>query len=109
MPVCRRGNDRLWAAAFLLAVLAPSGPRAAVLEVPGAFPTVEAAVAAAADGDTILVAAGVYVLSEPLRFNDESAPPGTPVKNLELRSVEGPERTVLRLGSRPARADSSVL
>jgi len=50
----------LFPTCLALGLLACGGASAALLPVPGAFPTIQAAVNAAAGGDTIAVAAGVY-------------------------------------------------
>ncbi len=56
----RRDKVRHWGIAItILALLAPTA-FAAVRDVPGAYPTIQAAVDAAAPGDTVAVAAGTY-------------------------------------------------
>jgi hypothetical protein len=54
---------RLGLSSFLLAVLAPSLAAAAELHVPGAYPSVSAALDAVAPGDEIVLAAGVFPLA----------------------------------------------
>ena len=57
----RRRTRALHRGAFLvLALAAPSSGGAATLEVPGGFPTIQAAIDAAGQGDTIRVAPGTY-------------------------------------------------
>ena len=62
----------------------PEGVSAAVLNVPGDFASMQAAIDAAAPGDTILVEPGVYVGS--LRFNG---------KDVSIQSTGGPEVTTV--------------
>ncbi len=65
----------------------------------GGFTAIQPALDAAADGDTVLVKAGEYVITEPLRFNrlhDPSNPASPLLKDLVLRAEGGAERTVLR-------------
>src|SRR5688572_27411682 len=74
---------------------------AATLRVPAEFPTIQSALDAARDGDTVLAAPGEYVIAEPIDFNrlrDPQHPASPPAKNLVLRSEEGADRTVI-LGS----------
>jgi hypothetical protein len=54
--IARRGAFALWLAAALL----PGAARGATLAVPAPWPTVRAAVDAAASGDTILIAPGIH-------------------------------------------------
>ncbi len=68
------------------------------------FTSVQAAVDAARDGDTVLVRPGEYALEEPLDFNHAFRPgdlSGPVPKNLTLRAELGPERTTLRLFPTP--------
>jgi len=67
-------------AAFVLA----SAAIAATLHVPGEYPDIPAAISAASDGDTVLVSPGTY-----------GGPVGFQGKNIVLRSVAGPEQTVI--------------
>lgn len=65
----------------------------------GDFSAIQPALDAAADGDTVLVKPGEYVIAEPLRFNrlhDPANPASPPLKDVVLRSEGGAERTVLR-------------
>ena len=65
----------------------------------GDFTAIQPALDAAADGDTVLVKRGEYVITEPLRFNrlhDPSNSASPPLKDLVLRAEGGAERTVLR-------------
>ncbi len=88
-------------------VLAPfpcasAGVGAATILVDGAggggFVRIQAALDAAADGDTVLVAPGVYRIRAPLDFNCLYVPddPGSPpVKNLVVASAQRPDATRL--------------
>jgi len=71
-----------------LALLLAGPPAlAAVRRVPQDFPTIQAAVAAASNGDTVLVAPGTY--AESIDFLG---------KGIVVKSVEGPETTVIDAG-----------
>jgi hypothetical protein len=71
--------------ALFVFVLAQLDASAAVLNVPGDFPTIQAAINAAAPGDMILVSPGTYV--ESLRFNG---------KNVSVESTNGPAATTIQ-------------
>jgi len=72
-------------AALLALVLGPASlASAATLQVPQTFPTIQSAINAAVDGDTVLVAPGAYV--ENLDFLG---------KAITVRSSAGPEVTVI--------------
>jgi hypothetical protein len=58
---------------------------AATLPVPGQYSTIQSAIDAAVDGDTVLVAAGTY--EGPIGFNG---------KNIVVRSAAGPDLTLIR-------------
>jgi len=66
-----------------VALLAATG-MAATLHVPGEYPDIPAAITAASDGDTVLVSPGTY-----------GGPVGFQGKNIVLRSVAGPDQTVI--------------
>lgn len=69
---------------------------ASTLRVPSPdHATIQAALDAARDGDTVLVAPGEYSLSEPLDFN-RLAGPATPPRNIVLLSEGGFDATVLQ-------------
>ena len=66
----------------------------------GDFTEIQPALDAAADGDTVLVRPGEYVIVEPLDFN-RLRDPERPVKNLEVRSEGGAEVTTVRMSEAP--------
>lgn len=74
----------LTAAMFLVMYQAGEATAAAVLNVPGDFATIQAAVDAAAPGDTVLVSPGTYVGQ--VDFH---------AKAITLRSIDGPASTVI--------------
>ncbi len=69
---------------------------------------IQPAIDAAQNGDEVLVSPGEYVISEPIDFNqlhDPENPEGPPVKNIVLRSKEGPETTIIRMTEWPPDAN----
>lgn len=88
----RRLMSTAVAGVILVVCVWPGSVRAEVLRVdpndPGAFATLQEAVAAAASGDTIVVAAGIYrgAGNRDLSFTD---------KIISLRSESGPERCTI--------------
>jgi hypothetical protein len=75
------------------------------------FPTIQPALDAAEDGDSVVVEPGEYVLGLPLQFNRLHVPsdPGSPaLKDLVLSSLEGAGRTILRVSEPPFRRELSV-
>jgi hypothetical protein len=97
----------LWA--LVGALPFPRSPAAAaVLDVPTDFATIQAALDAASDGDTVLVAAGEYVIDTPIdpnRFHDSEDSQTPDVKNIVLRSLLGHELTTIRFSATPADPD----
>lgn len=80
---------------LLIAVHSPASSH--TLHVPGDHATISTAIAASSNSDTILVAPGEYVVTEPLNFRG---------KLLHLKSESGPETTVIRMGSSQAERGS---
>ena len=82
-----------------MAALLALHSHAAELWVPQEYPSIQAAVDAAADGDIVTVAPGDYLVYDPIdfnRFHDPDDPSSPSVKNLTLRSSAGPEGTTIR-------------
>lgn len=70
------------------------------LDGSGDHEDLQAAVDAAGDGDEIRVGPGEHLVSSPLDLNplhDPEDPESPPLRNLIVRSEEGPERTTLRV------------
>ncbi len=89
---------------LLLLVVPPLCAAATVIVDPagaGDFTSLQPALDAAEDGDTILVAPGEYRIAEPLDFNRLPGGEGDPPKNLTVRSADGPEATVIRMIETP--------
>ncbi len=75
----------------VLVSLAGGAASADVLTVPGDFPTIEAAIAAAVEGDEIVVGPGTYSrVGGPIWSSLESGG-----QNITVRSSDGPEVTIL--------------
>jgi len=82
---CRREIAmRTAALAIALALLVASVARAEIHHVPAEFPTIQAAIDAAVDGDTVLVSPGTY--TERVQFLG---------KEIEVRSTDGPGVTTI--------------
>jgi hypothetical protein len=107
-----RTTARVLAAVTGLAVLLPLhgmsaqplAPRHAVLAVPAKYPTIQAAIDSAVNGDTVLVAPGRYF--ENIRFNGK----GIVVTSqfARTRSEADIDRTIID-GSRPTHADTGTV
>jgi predicted outer membrane repeat protein len=88
---------RLWI--IFLASL-PCAARSATIRIPADVASIQQALDEAADGDTLVVAPGDYVLDRTLEFTKLGlVSPGS--RNVTLRSEGGPEVTVILLSSRP--------
>ncbi|MBM3321772.1 MAG: right-handed parallel beta-helix repeat-containing protein [Candidatus Eisenbacteria bacterium] len=74
-----------WFAAVLLGLLGPVSALSAVQRVPGDHPTIQAAVDAAAPGDTVWIAPGSYTENVSIKFKD----------GLALIGAEGWEKTII--------------
>jgi hypothetical protein len=98
-----RGRFRWGCAAALVAALLAGRLGAETLHVPLTHLSIQEALDAARDGDTVLVEPGEYVIFEPLQFNrlhDPRDPKSPPRKDLSLISEGGAELTVLRAKGR---------
>ncbi len=98
------GVPARYGCAFTLALAwsVASVAAAAEIRVPEDHGTIQEAVDAAADGDTVLVAPRVYTIRTPIdfnRFHDPRDPASPPLKNITLRSTAGPEATIIRVQS----------
>jgi hypothetical protein len=90
----RRGVLFLWAA------LGAGHAIGDTIRVPADHADIQAALDAARGSDTVLVAPGEYLITEPLSFNrlHDPADPGSPrLKDLLLLSEAGPEATTIRM------------
>jgi hypothetical protein len=77
------------------------------------YADIQSAIDAAADGDTVLVKPGEYVITESINFNrlhNSDDPASPPVKNIVVKSEGGAEVTTIRMSETPRNADrASVL
>jgi hypothetical protein len=91
----------LSAAVFGLAIPAWAATLTVDLNGGADYTDIQSAIDAAADGDTVLVKPGEYVITEPINFNrlhNPDDPASPPVKNIVVRSEGGTEVTTLRMG-----------
>ena len=79
--------------AVCIAVTFASCVSAAVIRVPSDYDIIQDAIDATADGDTVLVMSGEYVMCEPLTFRG---------KAITVQSEAGPGETTLRMADTPA-------
>ena len=64
------------------------------------YTVIQSAIDAAADGDTVLVKPGEYVITEPIdlnRLHSPDDPASPPVKNIVVKSEGGAEVTTIRM------------
>ncbi len=105
----RQGVVPALAAPFaLVALFYPAAALGGELRVPGDYGTIQEAIDAAADGDTVLVAPGEYVITEPIDFNrlhNPDDPASPPVKNISLQAEAGAEETTIRMAEEPTDPD----
>jgi hypothetical protein len=89
---------------WLIAVVCSRPGFSAILRVPSDYPTIQAALDAAVDGDTVLVAPGEFTITAPLDFNrlhDPADLQSPALKNITLKSEGGAEE--------PTRAETAPL
>ncbi len=90
-----------------LALWLGASAHAATLLVPSQYPDIQAALDAAKNGDTVLVAPGRYEITETLMINRINS--NAPAKNLVLRSDAGPEQTVIAMQAGSGRKSVFIL
>lgn len=100
-------RNLVWIPVLVFAAVVPVQGREIVVDLNGGgeFTEIQPAIAAAADGDTVLVKPGEYLITEPIDFNRLHDPndPGSPaVKNIVLRSERGTDVTTIRMAAEPA-------
>ncbi len=78
---------------LLLLLMLSVAPAATITVGPGAgydFESIQAAIDASVDGDTVLMAPGEYVITEPITFRG---------KAITVKSEAGPDETTIRMGT----------
>ncbi len=104
----RCGTILAAAAAFGLSVPAWAATLTVDLNGGSDYTDIQPAIDAAADGDTVLVMLGEYVITEPINFNrfhNPDDPASPPVKNIVVKSEGGAEVTTIRMSETPANPD----
>ena len=83
----------------LFAIVQPCRGEVIIVDIRGSgdHSTIQPAIDAASEGDTVLVKAGEYVITEPILFSRTRR-----IASLVVRSQAGPEATTIRMSSTPA-------
>ncbi|MDD1771056.1 MAG: hypothetical protein LUO79_08225, partial [Methanomassiliicoccales archaeon] len=89
---------------LIVTALSPAATLTVDLNGGSDYADIQAAIDAAADGDTVLVKPGEYVITEPINFNrlhNPDDPASPPVKNIVVKSEGGAEVTTIRMAETP--------